>query len=319
MSATRTDRPGAWLRVWWAERRRRNAEEAAERSIISFQDRKARHVRWAITIGGGVILLGLAILSVGPVFWLFKSATSTSLEVITEPFSLWPSGLHWDNFTEAFRRVRYGTYMTNTLWLALGTWFFSLLVTTTGAYGLAILKPKYARPIEAMILATLFIPGVVTLVALYLTVIDLPLLNINLLNTFWAVWLPASANAFNLLLMQRSFASLPRELFEAARIDGAGPFRIFWSLVLPMSKPIIGVVSLLVLVAAYKDFLWPLLALPSSDMWPISVALPRLEGATELSVYMAALFMSLVPPVVLFLLFQKQFLSAAGSSGALKE
>ena len=161
-------------------------------------------------------------------------------------------------------------------------------------------------------------PGVISLVALYLTVVKVPLLNINLLNTFWAVWLPSAASAFNLLLVQRSFQALPSEIFDAARIDGAGATRIFTALVLPMSRPILGVVSLLTIVAAYKDFLWPLLVLTDADMQPLSVALPRLEQSTELSVYLAALFLALLIPIALFIVFQRQFLSAAGSSGAVK-
>ena len=122
-----------------------------------------------------------------------------------------------------------------------------------------------------------------------------------------------------MLLVQRSFQALPQDVFEAARIDGAGKLRVFRSLVLPMSRPILGVVSLLTVVAAYKDFLWPLLVLPAASKQPLSVALPRLEQSTELSVYLAALFVALIIPVTFFVVFHKQFLSAAGSQGAVKE
>ena len=83
-----------------------------------------------------------------------------------------------------------------------------------------------------------------------------------LINTFWAVWLPAGASAFNVVLVKRFFDNLPREIFEAARVDGAGPFRLFWSIVLPMSRPILGVVSVFAVIATWKDYLWPLLVLP---------------------------------------------------------
>lgn len=305
-------------------RRRRAARKAAdaqitERSIVSALDRKSPVVRMVIYGVGTIIVLALIVVSVGPIAWLFKAATSTSTEILADPFGLWPSGMHWDNFTEAFRRVRFGTYLQNTLWIVLGNWVVGIIVQTTGAYALAILKPRYSSVIYAMVLATLFIPGVISLVALYMTVVNVPIVNISLMNTFWAVWLPAGASAFNVVLLHRSFSSLPRELFDAARIDGAGETRIFLSIVLPMSRPILGVISLFIMVNAYKDFLWPLLVLTDTNLQPLSVALPRLESATELSVYMAALFLTIVIPVALFLAFQKQFLSAAGSSGALKE
>jgi len=117
----------------------------------------------------------------------------------------------------------------------------------------------------------------------------------------------------------RSLQAIPRDLFDAARMDGAGPFRAFVSIVLPLSRPILGVISLLTLIAAYKDFLWPLLVLPSAELQPISVALPRVESSTDLGVFMAALFVSVVVPVLLFLVFQRQFLRAAGNAGAIKE
>jgi multiple sugar transport system permease protein len=139
------------------------------------------------------------------------------------------------------------------------------------------------------------------------------------MNSFWAVWLPAGANAFNVLLVQRAFQALPQDIFDAARIDGAGRLRVFWSLVLPMSRPILGVVSLLAVVGAYKEFLWPLLVLPDSSKQPLSVALPRLAENTDLSVYFASLFVALAIPFAYFIVFHKQFLSASGSQGAVKE
>ncbi|MEV0272523.1 carbohydrate ABC transporter permease [Hamadaea sp. NPDC050747] len=289
-----------------------------ERSILSRIDRRRPGVRVALAAVRVLVFTVLVVLCVGPLFWLFKAATSTSTETLSAPFSLWPSGVHWNTFSQVWTKVDFARYFVNTLWLMAGSLFFGLLVATTGGYGLAVLKPRYAKAVYAAILATLFIPGVISLVSLYLTVMDVPLLHTNLIGTLWAVWLPASANAVNVLLMQRFFAAIPGDLFEAARIDGAGPFRIFASLVLPMSRPILGVVSLLTLVGAYKEFLWPLLVLPNPQDQPISVALPRLENSGDFAQFMAALFISVIIPVLLFLVFQRQFLRAAGNSGALK-
>ena len=125
-------------------------------------------------------------------------------------------------------------------------------------------------------LGTLFVPAVVLLVPLYLTILDVPIVARRCINTFWAVWLPAGASAFNVLLVKRFFDNLPREIFEAARIDGAGPFRLFWSIVLPMSRPILGVVSVFAVIATWKDYLWPLLVLPDPAKQPLSVRLPTL-------------------------------------------
>jgi multiple sugar transport system permease protein len=159
---------------------------------------------------------------------------------------------------------------------------------------------------------------VVLLVPLYLVIVHPPLLGQSLLNTFWAVWLPSGASAFNVLLVMRFFDGLPREVFEAARVDGAGNFQLFWSIVLPMSRPIIGVVSVFAVIASWKDFLWPLLVLPKPEIQPLSVRLPAIAGTTDLGVLMAALAIATLIPVALFLVFQNLFLNSNSLGGAVK-
>jgi multiple sugar transport system permease protein len=148
--------------------------------------------------------------------------------------------------------------------------------------------------------------------------VDVPFLHMKLINSFWAVWLPAGASAFNVLLMKRFFDNLPREVFEAAQVDGAGPFRLFWSIVVPMSRPIIGVVSVFAVIGQWKDFLWPLLVLPDPNMQPLSVRLPTLQPTTQLDVFLAALAIATLIPIVLFLIFQRMFLKGGDLSGAVK-
>jgi multiple sugar transport system permease protein len=169
-----------------------------------------------------------------------------------------------------------------------------------------------------LVLATLFVPSIVLLVPLYLTVVDVPVLHVRLIDTFWAVWLPAGATAFNVVLVKRFFDNLPREVFEAARVDGAGPFQLFWRIVLPMSLPILGVVSVFAVIGTWKDYLWPLLVLRDPDLQPLSVRLPTLQPTTDLGIFIAALTISSVIPIAVFLLFQRLFLRGPGLSGAVK-
>jgi multiple sugar transport system permease protein len=159
---------------------------------------------------------------------------------------------------------------------------------------------------------------VVLLVPLYLEVVRPPVINHSFIDSYWAIWLPAGASAFNVIIMKRFFDNLPREIFEAARIDGAGPFRLFISIVLPMSKPILGVVSIFAVLASWKDFLWPLLILTDPNKQPVSVRLPTIFGQTELGVFLAAMLIACLVPIVGFLVFQRSFLRGTGLSGALK-
>ena len=299
-------------------RRRRRTQEPQDRTNVSELDRRSRRVRVGLGILNVILIVLLVIISAGPLLWLAKAALSTSQDILREPFAWWPSGVQWHNLADAWVKIDIGKYLVNTVFLAVGVWFFGMLVALTGAYGLSILKPRYAKVINGAVLATLFIPGIVSLIAQYVTVLDMPLLHWNLINTFWAVWLPGAANAFNVLLVSRFFDSLPKDVFEAAKIDGAGPFQIFWRIVLPMSKPIIGVTSLITIIGAWKEFLWPLLVLPKPDLQPLSVGLYKVTASAEMSLLMAGMFISVVLPIVLFLIFQKQFLKSAGQAGAIK-
>ena len=121
-----------------------------------------------------------------------------------------------------------------------------------------------------------------------------------------------------MILVKRFFDNIPRELFEAARIDGAGPFSLFWKIVLPLSKPILGVISVFALLASWKDFLWPLLVLPSPDKQPLSVRLPTIQSRTSLGVFLAAMFIACLVPIAGFLIFQRSFLRGTGLGGAIK-
>ena len=293
-------------------------EESEDRTNISELDRTRRSVRFLTAVLAGVVILGLIVVSFGPLLWLFKAALSTSQDILKYPFEWWPSGIQWQNLPDAWSQIRVGQYLLNTVWMAAGCWFFGLLVALTGGYGISILRPKYAKVVNVAVLATLFIPGVVSLISLYVTVLDVPLIGVNLVNTFWSVWLPTAANAFNVLLVARFFDRLPRDVFEAAKIDGAGVFRVFWSIVLPMSRPVVGVVSLLTIVGSWKEFLWPLLVLPSPDLQPLSVGLYRISDTAPTSLLMAGMFISVIIPIGLFLLFQRQFLRSAGQAGAIK-
>jgi multiple sugar transport system permease protein len=181
-----------------------------------------------------------------------------------------------------------------------------------------VLRPKYAKVLTGLLLMTLFVPAVVLLVPLYLEVVRPPLIHHSFIDSYWAVWLPAGASAFNVILVKRFFDNLPREIFEAARIDGAGPFRLFTKIVLPMSKPILGVVSVFAVLASWKDFLWPLLVLPDPNKQPLSVRLPTIQSQTELGVFLAAMFIACLVPIAGFLIFQRSFLRGPGLGGAIK-
>jgi multiple sugar transport system permease protein len=296
----------------------RNPEDSQDRGIVSTNDWQRPHIKWTWRIVHAVLLVLLIIVGLGPLLWLAKSAITPTQDTLQNPMAIFPNGVTWSTLVTAWTTVGIGVQFMNTMWIALGSWVLQLLVATTGGFALAVLRPKYGKVINGLVLGTLFVPAVVLLVPLYLTILNPPLVNHSLINTYWAVWLPAGANAFNILLVTRFFNNLPREVFEAAKTDGAGPFRLFWSIVLPMSKPILGVISVFAIINAWKDYLWPMLVLQQPSVQPLSVRLPALQQAIPLDVYLAALAISTLIPVALFLIFQGMFLRSAGLGGAVK-
>jgi multiple sugar transport system permease protein len=265
-----------------------------------------------------LLLIALVVFALGPLLLLAKFAVTPTQDILSTPLAFFPNGVAWENLHAAWFDVQISVYFANTVVIAVGSWAVQLVIATTGGYVLSILRPRYARMLYAAIVATLFIPGVVLLVPLYLTILDPPGPLGSLLNTYWAIWLPAAATAFNVVLMKRFFDNLPSEILEAAYVDGAGPFRLLWSVVLPMSKPILGVVSVFAVIASWKDFLWPLLVLTRPELQPLSVRLPTLQATTDLGTLMAGLAISTVIPILFFLVFQRFFLRGAGLSGAIK-
>ncbi|GHH40120.1 carbohydrate ABC transporter permease [Lentzea cavernae] len=283
------------------------------RGLISPSERATPAIRRTVRAVQTLLLGGLLLAGLGPVLWLAKAAITPTQDTLRTPLAIFPTGVDLTNLVTAWTRVEIGRYFLNTVVIAAGSWLVQLVVATTAGYALAILRPRYGKLVTAVVLGTLFVPSIVLLVPLYLTVV-----RTGMINTFWAVWLPAGASAFNVVLVQRFFANLPREVLEAARVDGAGPARVFWSVVLPLSRPILGVVSVFAVVASWKDFLWPLLVLPDPAVQPLSVRLPALQRYVELDVFLAALAISSVIPVALFLVFQRLFLQSGALEGAVK-
>lgn len=298
--------------------RRPRAPAQADRGIISDGDRRRRRVRWSLRIIQAATLIFLLIVGLGPLLWMVKSSITPTQDTLRTPMALWPNGFDLSLFATAWTRTHIDRYLLNTVWIAFGSWVVQIVVATTAGYALSVLKPRFHRLIGGLVLATLFVPSIVLLVPLYLTVVKVPFLGFSMVDSFWAVWLPAGASAFNVVVIKRFFDSLPREIFDAARVDGAGPFQLFWRIVLPMSRPIVGVVSVFAVIATWKDFLWPLLVLRDPDLQPLSVRLPTLQPTTPLDVFIAALTISSVIPIALFLVFQRLFLRGPGLSGALK-
>jgi multiple sugar transport system permease protein len=300
-------------------RRRREKPEDVTGGLLAYNDWERRDVKWLVGSAQALLLVLLVLIGLGPIVWLAKGSITPTIDTLRNPLALFPHGVAWSNLEDAWSSVNVGRYFWNTVVLAFGSWLCQIVVATTGAYALSVLRPAWARYVNALLLGTLFVPVIVLIVPLYIEIVHPPLIHHSFAESYWAIWLPAGASAFNVILMKRFFDNLPRELFEAARIDGAGSVRLFFSIVLPLSKPILGVVSIFAILAEWRNFLWPFLVLSNSpDRQPLSVRLPAIQAQTQLGVLLASMLIAALVPLLGFLIFQRTFLRGTGFGGALK-
>lgn len=305
-----------------AQRRTRKAKRADGRtsetrgliSPLSLRSRRGKLTYWTVLT---VVVLGFTIVFVFPLYWMITGALKSADELAQIPPSFFPKSIDFGVYAEAWEQMQLGVFLRNTVLYAGGAWLFTLAVDVTAAYALSKLRPFFGRVILGLMLATLMIPPMVLLLPTYLVAKDVPIFGWDLLNTPWAIWLPAAANGFFIFLLKRFFDSIPRELLEAAEIDGASPVRILWSIVLPVSRPILGVVSILSVVTVWKDFVWPLLVLPETDKMSISVGIASLSAQLPQNVLIAALVIASLPTILVFFVFQRSIMAGL-TAGSLK-
>ncbi len=283
-------------------------------SPLSLRTTRGRLIYWATLV---IVVVGFTGAFVFPLYWMVTGALKSPDELAQIPPSFFPKSFDFGVYADAWEQLQLGVFLRNTVLYAGGAWLFTLAVDVTAAYALSKLRPFFGKVVLAAMLATLMIPPMVLLLPTYLTVKDLPILHLDLLNTPWAIWLPAAANGFFVFLLKRFFDSIPRELLEAAEIDGASTGRILWSIVLPVSRPILGVVSILSVVTVWKDFVWPLLVLPETDKMSISVGIASLSAQMPQNVLIASLVIASLPTILVFFVFQRSIMAGL-TAGSLK-
>ncbi|MGW0477980.1 carbohydrate ABC transporter permease [Nonomuraea sp. NPDC003214] len=268
-----------------------------------------RRIYWIVLV---TVVITFTLAFVFPLYWMITGAMKTGEEIAQMPPTLFPADPTLDAYAEAWSLFDLGTLLGNTAYYSLGGWIFCMLVDVSAAYALSKLRPMFGTVILGAMLATLMIPAMVVLIPLYVTVVDL-----GLLNNPWGLWFPAAANGFNVFLLKRFFDSIPKELVEAAQIDGAGPVRVLWSVILPISRPILGVVSIFTIVTSFKDFTWPLLVMTDSDKMTLSVGLSQTAGMVSQNAIMGGLVVASIPTIIVFFIFQRHIMAGL-TAGSIK-
>ncbi|WP_394824620.1 carbohydrate ABC transporter permease [Pendulispora albinea] len=288
------------------------------RSLFSAQHFRRRRHRALYVVVLALLAAAFALVFFFPMYWMVIGSLKDPAELARPAPTFFPESFHPEVYVKAWNELDIGRYFLNTAFYALGGWLTQLVVDVTCAYALSKLRPILGNVVLAGMLASLLLPAAALLVPAYLTVSDVPLVHWNLLDTPWALWLPGAANAFNIYVLKQFFDRIPEELLEAARIDGAGRVRTLVSIVLPLSGPVLAVVSIFAVIGMWKDFLWPLLVLQEPRTQTLTVALSRLSatGRVPLTEVMAGLVIASIPMIATFLVFQRSILRGLAAGGS---
>jgi multiple sugar transport system permease protein len=273
--------------------------------------RGARGSRIGSVLTHAALVLG-AVVMIGPFVWQVLTSFKSLPETTTVPPTVLPRDWLWSNFADVFEVLPFGQQLLNSLIVAVVVTLGQLAFCSLGAYAFARLEFRGRELIFALFLSVLMVPKQLLILPQYEIMSDL-----GLLNTLTALVLPGLFSAFGTFLLRQFFATIPRELEEAALLDGAGRFRIFFSIMLPLVRPALAALAVITVMHSWNDLLWPLVVNTDPDTMPISAGLTSLQGQewTDYPVLMAGALMASVPMLLAYLALQRQFVQGIALSG----
>lgn len=253
-----------------------------------------------------------------PPLWVMTSALKDSREFFSVPATIIPRSWHPEKLWDTWNMLNFGKAYLNTLSVLCGSLVVSLVCNGMLGYVLSRLKPRGSKIVLSLVLWTLMLPQSVSQVPLFKNFLSLPILGINITETYLPMWLLAGANAFYVLVFKSFFDSIPQSLIEAARLDGCNNLSIFFRIMMPLSKPVLMVITIFTINASWSDFFWPYLVLGSrTELYTVMVKIFYMAGSTGYSedIQVVALIFTIIPPAILFLFFQRYIMSGFTLSG----
>lgn len=257
-----------------------------------------------------LVTLILALMTIFPLLWMLSSAFKGQAEVF-QP-NLLPKAPTWRNFVYVLTQVPFARYLLNSFVVSAAVTIIALWFHTMAGYALARLRFPGREALFLAIFSTFLVSLPVIIVPLFIVV-----RSMGMLNSYAGLIVPAIFNAFGIFLLRQYYLSLPRELEEAAVIDGAGYWRIYWSVILPLSRPIIASLAILFFLANWNSFLWPLTVINDESLWVVQVGIANFstQYASSWNYIMAASTIVAAPMLVLFVIFQRQIMDSIKTSG----
>ncbi len=272
------------------------------------------------------VLVAIAIVMGFPVFWMMSTALKTESQANQFPPVFIPNPVVIENFEEALGRANFARYLFNSTFVAVSTVAFLLFFSSLAGYTFGRLRFPGRNALFAIVIATMIIPGQVTMIPVFVIMARFPLMGGNdilgqggagLLNTYPALIIPQISGAFSIFMMRQFMMTLPEELSDAARIDGASEFGIYWRIMLPLTTPALITLGLFTFAGSWNDFIWPLVVTNSEEMRTVQLGLSVFRGVnfTEQALFMAGTTLATLPVMALFLVGQRYFIRGIALSG----
>lgn len=295
--------------------------QIAEKNIQSRQEQRpvpAVRLRWqkpVSTLMSHLVLIAVSILFVFPFYWMVITSLKENTQVFTYPVEWWPDPIRWENYPNAinYRNFPFFLYLGNSTYFAMTVMMGTVISCAAVGYGFARLRFPGRNFLFILTVATLMIPGIVTFIPTFIL-----FKNLGMMGTYAPLIVPAFfGNAFFIFMMRQFFQGLPVELVDAARVDGAGEWRIFWQIMLPLVRPALLVMAVFTFLWTWHDFFGPLVYLSDQSQYPLSLGLFafRAQRTTEWSLMMAASTLVTLPLIVIFFFAQRYFLDGIRMTG----
>lgn len=279
--------------------------------LLNFSDYKT--IGNKIAYGVFIFLLVMfALTAIIPVLWLFITSFKTVNEINSNEYHLFPEVFKLSKLIDLWKKLDFGKYYINTIIVVIGAVICSVIFNGLLAFAVGVLKPIGYKIINVLVLLGYMIPSALAIFPLVMQITSL-----ELINSYLPLWLAFGANAYYYMLFKDYFEKIPKALIEAAKVDGLSDFGIFLKIVLPLSKSIISVVAIFTMTAAYSDFLLPYILLVDDKMQTVMVAIYNLSGTDTIdaSEMLMLLVLSIIPQVIIFIIFQKQIMNTSANSG----
>src|SRR5215203_325119 len=258
-----------------------------------------------------VLVVGALVVAF-PLYWMFATAVRPKKEIFSGGFDLVPSTFVWSNFSDAWNKLPWDQFYINSIAIAAIAVPITVFINLLAGYTFAKYKFPGRDILFLLMISTLMIPIQVIMVPEFLIVAKL-----GWVNTWWGVLVPRAAEAFGLFMVRQFMVSIPDELIEAARLDGAGEFTIFRRVVLPLSWPVVAVLTIFTFMWRWNDFAWPLVVLQEQSAYTVPLGLNLMQGQyfTDWTGLMSMSLLSIIPMMLVFIFFQRYFIQGIASTG----